>query len=146
MAAGLVDHLGLATGPFGTRALLQHRLVLPVPIETTRGSGRQDRRPDPVDITHPEPHVIALKGSFGHDDVEHVAAEILVATRGGTLGFCLDVSGVTDLSTSAARLLVDLTSVNRSIGMFAAEFDIVAESGSMTQHTLDVAGIPHRVL
>jgi anti-sigma regulatory factor (Ser/Thr protein kinase) len=145
MAAGLVDHLGVATGPFGTRALLQHRLVRPVPIETTRGSSREVPRPAPVEVLHPEPHVIALQGTFGHDDVERVAAEILVATRGGTLGFCLDVTGVTELSTSGARLLIDLTSVNRSIGMFAADIDIVAEAGSMTQHTLDVTGIPHRV-
>jgi anti-sigma regulatory factor (Ser/Thr protein kinase) len=146
MAAGLVDHLGVAAGPFETRALLQHRLVRPVPIQTTRGSAREGPGPAaPVEVVHPEPHVIALRGTFGHDDVERVAAEILVATRGGTLNYCLDVTGVTVLTTSAARLLIDLTSVNRSIGMFAADIDIVAEAGSMTQHTLDVTGIPHRV-
>jgi hypothetical protein len=29
--------------------------------------------------------------------------------------------------------------------MFAASIDIVARAGSMTQHTLAVTGIPHRV-
>jgi anti-sigma regulatory factor (Ser/Thr protein kinase)/anti-anti-sigma regulatory factor len=145
MAAGLVDHLGVATGPFGTRALLQHRMIRPVAIETTAGSGRSDERPAPVEVEYTRPHIIELRGTFGHDDVERVAAEILVANRGGTIDLCLDLTALTELSTSGARLLVDLTSVNRSIGMFAASIDIVARAGSMTQHTLAVTGIPHRV-
>ena len=144
MAAGLVDHLGVSVGPFGTRALLQHRLLRPVPIDTSRQSGQAGRRPDPVEVGHPSTHVVSVRGRFGHDDVERVAAEILVATRGGTIGFVLDLTEASELSTGAVRLLVDLTSVNRSVGMFAADIDILATAGSTTQRTLDIAGIPHR--
>jgi hypothetical protein len=146
MAAGLVDHLGITTGPFGTRALLQHRLNRAVPIETTKDSGPPAPSTGAVEVSHPAPDVIALRGAFGHDDVDGVTAQILVSTRGGTLPFRLDLSEVTELSTSAARLLVDLTSVNRSIGMFAADIDIVAAAGSRTLHTLEVMGIPHRAV
>ncbi len=146
MAAGLVDHLGVSIGPFGTRALLQHRLSRPVSIDDSRPAGRSAPGPGPVQVEHSAPHVVSLRGGFGHDDVERVAAEILVASRGGTIGLSLDLTGVSEISTSAVRLLVDLTSVNRAVGMFTAELDMSASAGSTTQRTLDIAGVPHRAV
>jgi anti-anti-sigma regulatory factor len=90
--------------------------------------------------------VVSLRGAFGHDDVERVAAEILVASRGGTIGLSLDLTGVSEISTSAVRLLVDLTSVNRAVGMFTADIDMSATAGSTTERTLDIAGVPHRAV
>ena len=69
-------------------------------------------------------------GDFGHDDVERVAAEILVASRGGTIGLSLDLTEVSEISTSAVRLLVDLTSVNRAVGMFTADIDIPSSAAA----------------
>jgi anti-sigma regulatory factor (Ser/Thr protein kinase)/anti-anti-sigma regulatory factor len=145
MAAGLVDHLGVSVGPFGTRALLQHRLLRPVAIDSSTSSG-QPEPASPVEVVHSAPHVVSLKGYFGHDDVERVAAEILVAARGGTIGLALDLTEVTELSTSAVRLLVDLTSVNRAVGMFTADLAISAAEGSTAERTLDIAGVPHRAV
>jgi anti-sigma regulatory factor (Ser/Thr protein kinase) len=146
MAAGLVDHLGVSIGPFGTRALLQHRLSRPVSIDDSRPAGRTGSTTGPVQVEHTAPHEVALRGDFGHDDVDRVAAEIMVASRGGTIGLSLDLTGVTEISTSAVRLLVDLTSVNRAVGMFTADIDMTASAGSTTQRTLDIAGVPHRAV
>ena len=146
MAAGLVDHLGVSIGPFGTRALLQHRLSRPVAIDASRPGGRSGGTGQPVRVEHASPHVVALRGGFGHDDVDRVAAEILVASRGGTIGVSLDLTEVSELSTSALRLLVDLTSVNRAVGMFTADIDVSSSAGSTTQRALEVAGVPHRAV
>ena len=144
MAAGLVDHLGVSVGPFGTRALLQHRLTRPVSIDASRPAGRSGEASSRLQVEHPSPHVVALRGDFGHDDVDRVAAEMLVASRGGTTGLSLDLTEVSELSTSAIRLLVDLTSVNRAVGMFTADIDVSATAGSTTQRALEIAGVPHR--
>ncbi len=146
MAAGLVDHLGVSIGPFGTRALLQHRLTRPVSIDASRPAGRSGEALHPVQVEHPSPHVVALRGDFGHDDVDRVAAEMLVASRGGTIGLSLDLTEVSELSTSAIRLLVDLTSVNRAVGMFTADIDVSSTAGSTTQRALEIAGVPHRAV
>ena len=100
MAAGLVDHLGVSVHTSGTRALLRHQLVRPVPIEATE-QVKTSLLPDTVEVVHTAPQSVSLRGAFGHDDVERVAAEILVATRGGTVPLSLDLTGVTRLSTSA---------------------------------------------
>jgi anti-sigma regulatory factor (Ser/Thr protein kinase) len=146
MAAGLVDHLGVSIGPFGTRALLQHRLSRPVSIDASRPAGRSGATDRPVAIEQTSAHVVALRGGFGHDDVDRVAAEMLVASRGGTIGLSLDLTEVTELSTSAIRLLVDLTSVNRAVGMFTADIDVSSSAGSTTQRALEIAGVPHRAV
>lgn len=146
MAAGLVDHLGVSIGPFGTRALLQHRLSRPVTIDDSRPAGRPASANGPLQVSHTVPHVVSLRGDFGHDEVERVSAEILVASRGGTIGLSLDLTEVSEISTSAVRLLVDLTSVNRAVGMFTADLDMSATAGSTTQRTLDIAGVPHRAV
>jgi anti-sigma regulatory factor (Ser/Thr protein kinase) len=146
MAAGLVDHLGVSIGPFGTRALLQHRLTRPVAIDSSRPAGRSGATAGPVKVEHTSPHVVALRGGFGHDDVDRVAAEILVASRGGTIGLSLDLTEVSELSTSAIRLLVDLTSVNRAVGMFTADIDVSSSAGSITQRALEIAGVAHRAV
>ena len=99
-----------------------------------------------VQVEHPSPHVVALRGDFGHDDVDRVAAEMLVASRGGTIGLSLDLTEVSELSTSAIRLLVDLTSVNRAVGMFTADIDVSSTAGSTTQRALEIAGVPHRAV
>jgi anti-sigma regulatory factor (Ser/Thr protein kinase) len=145
MAAGLVDHLGVSVGPFGTRALLQHRLTRPVSIDASRPAG-SGASPHQMQVAHPSPHVVAVRGDFGHDDVDRVAAEMLVASRGGTIGLSLDLTDVSELSTSAIRLLVDLTSVNRAVGMFTADIDVSASAGSTTQRALEIAGVPHRAV
>jgi anti-sigma regulatory factor (Ser/Thr protein kinase) len=143
MAAGLVDHLGVALRPDGTRAFLQHRLLHAAPIEVVRATARSGTDPVPVEVVHTAPHAVALRGDFGHDDVERVAAELLVATRGGTVRLSLDLREVTSLSTSAVQLLADLTSVNRAVGMYAADIEILSTAGSTIQRTLDSACIPH---
>jgi anti-sigma regulatory factor (Ser/Thr protein kinase) len=143
MAAGLVDHLGVALRPDGTRAFLQHRLLHAAPIEVVRATARVDPDPAPVEVVHIAPHVVALRGAFGHDDVDRVAAELLVATRGGTVRLSLDLAEVTSLSTSAVQLLTDLTSVNRAVGMYAADIEILTKVDSTVQRTLDSACIPH---
>jgi anti-sigma regulatory factor (Ser/Thr protein kinase) len=146
MAAGLVDHLGVSIDPSGTRALLQHRLSRPVAIDASRPGGRSGVTTRQVQVEHTSPHVVALRGGFGHDDVDRVAAEILVASRGGTIGLSLDLTEVSELSTSAVRLLVDLTSVNRAVGMFTADIDVSSSAGSTTQRSLEIAGVPHRAV
>ena len=55
--------------------------------------------------------------------------ELLVATRGGTVRLSLDLREVTSLSTSAVQLLTDLTSVNRAVGMYAADIEILSTAG-----------------
>ena len=143
MAAGLVDHLGVALRPDGTRAFLQHRLLHAAPIEVVRATARVDPAPAPVEVVHTAPHAVALKGAFGHEDVDRVAAQLLVATRGGTVRLSLDLREVTSLSTSAVQLLTDLTSVNRAVGMYAADIEILSTADSTVQRTLDSACIPH---
>ncbi|HET9997125.1 MAG TPA: SpoIIE family protein phosphatase [Nocardioides sp.] len=143
MAAGLVDHLGVALRPDGTRAFLQHRLLHAAPIEVVRATARVDPDPAPVEVVHIAPHAVALRGAFGHDDVERVAAELLVATRGGTVRLSLDLREATSISTSAVQLLTDLTSVNRAVGMYAADIEILTKADSTVQRTLDSACIPH---
>ena len=143
MAAGLVDHLGIALRPDGTRAFLQHRLLHAAPIEVVRATARIDPDPAPVEVVHTAPHAVALRGDFGHDDVDRVSAELLVATRGGTVRLSLDLRDVTSLSTSAVQLLTDLTSVNRAVGLYAADIEILSTAGSTVQRTLDSACIPH---
>ena len=44
------------------------------------------------------------------------------------------------------RLLVDLTSVNRAVGMFTADIDVSSSAGSTTQRALEIAGVPHRAV
>jgi anti-sigma regulatory factor (Ser/Thr protein kinase) len=143
MAAGLVDHLGVALRPDGTRAFLQHRLLHAAPIEVVRTTARTGPAPVPVEVVHTAPHAVTLRGDFGHEDVERVAAELLVATRGGTVRLALDLREVTSLSTSAVQLLTDLTSVNRAVGMYAADIEILSTAGSTIQRALDSARIPH---
>ena len=91
----------------------------------------------------PLPTPSRCRGDFGHDDVERVAAELLVATRGGTVRLTLDLREATSLSTSAVQLLADLTSVNRAVGMYAADIEILSTADSTIQRTLDSACIPH---
>jgi anti-sigma regulatory factor (Ser/Thr protein kinase) len=143
MAAGLVDHLGVALRPDGTRAFLQHRLLRAAPIEVVPAAARDGLSQEGVQVVHTAPHAVALRGGFGHDDVERVAAELLVATRGGTVRLSLDLRELTGLSTSAVQLLADLTSVNRAMGMYAADIEILASADSAVQRTLDSACIPH---
>jgi hypothetical protein len=50
---------------------------------------------------------------------------------------------VTSLSTSAVQLLTDLTSVNRAVGMYAADIEILSTADSTVQRILDSACIPH---
>ena len=142
MAAGLVDHLGVSVHTSGTRALLRHQLVRPVPIEATE-QVKTSLLPDTVEVVHTAPQSVSLRGAFGHDDVERVAAEILVATRGGTVPLSLDLTGVTRLSTSAVRLLADLTSAHRAVGTSSADIEIVSAANSVTQRTLEIARVPH---
>ena len=141
MAAGLVDHLGVSIRPSGTRALLQHRLVRPVAIDATELE-RGDQFAEAISVGHPAPQTMSLHGTFRHDDVERVAAEILLATRGGTVPLSLDLTGVTRLSTSAVRLLADLTSVNRGVGTPSADIDIVSTENSVVQQALEIARVP----
>jgi len=94
-------------------------------------------------VVHTAPHAVALTGDFGHDDVDRVSAELLVATRGGTVRLSLDLRELTSLSTSAVQLLTDLTSVNRAVGLYAADIEILSTAGSTVQRTLDSACIPH---
>jgi anti-sigma regulatory factor (Ser/Thr protein kinase) len=143
MAAGLVDHLGVALRPDGTRAFLQHRLLHAAAIEVVRAAARTGSPHEAVEVLHTAPHAVSLKGVFGHDDVDRVAAELLVATRGGTVRLTLDLRDVSSLSTSAVRLLADLTSVNRAVGMYAADIEILSTADSTVQRTLDSACIPH---
>jgi anti-sigma regulatory factor (Ser/Thr protein kinase) len=142
MAAGLVDHLGVALRPDGTRAFLQHRLLRAAPIEVVRAT-RSGPPDGALELVHTAPHAVTLRGAFGHDDVERVAAELLVATRGGTVRLTLDLRDVSSLSTSAVQLLTDLTSVNRAVGMYAADIEILSTADSTVQRTLDSACIPH---
>ena len=142
MAAGLVDHLGVALRPDGTRTFLQHRLLRATPIEVVRAA-RSGPPHDAVELVHTAPHAVSLRGAFGHDDVERVAAELLVVTRGGTVRLTLDLREVTSLSTSAVQLLTDLTSVNRAVGIYAADIEILATADSTVQRSLDSACIPH---
>jgi anti-sigma regulatory factor (Ser/Thr protein kinase)/anti-anti-sigma regulatory factor len=142
MAAGLVDHLGISTHPSGTRALLQHRLVRPVAIETSEQVASSHAN-DAVEVIHSAPRTVSLRGAVNHDDVERITAEILLATRGGTLPLSLDLTGVTRLSTSAVRLLADFTSVKRAVGLDTANIDIITTMNSPTQRALEVARVPH---
>lgn len=145
MAAGLVDHLGVAIRPSGTRAFVQHRLSRPVPIETVAPAARTAHVNAGVEVVHTAPYAVSLRGAFAHQDVERVAAEILVASRGGTVRLSLDVTEVTSLSTSAVRLLADLTSVNHAVGLYAADIEITSAADSTTQRTLDINRVPHHV-
>lgn len=145
MAAGLVDHLGVASRPTGTRAFVQHRLSRPVQIETVTAAARTDEVSEGVEVVHTAAHAVSLRGAFPHHDVERVAAEILVASRGGTVRLSLDVTEVTSLSTSACRLLADLTSVNRAVGLYAADIVITAAGDSAAQRMLDITRVPHDV-
>jgi len=143
MAAGLVDHLGVAVRPTGTRAFLQHRLTRAMLIETVAPAERPAAPRAGVEVVRLAPQVIALRGIFQHDDVERVSAEIMVATRGGTTRLSLDLTDVDHLSTSAVRMLADLTSVNRAVGMYTAEIHIISAADSTTQRSLEMARVPH---
>ena len=113
----------------------------PVAIDATELE-RGDQFAEAISVGHPAPQTMSLHGTFRHDDVERVAAEILLATRGGTVPLSLDLTGVTRLSTSAVRLLADLTSVNRGVGTPSADIDIVSTENSVVQQALEIARVP----
>jgi anti-sigma regulatory factor (Ser/Thr protein kinase)/anti-anti-sigma regulatory factor len=143
MAAGLVDHLGVSVRRSGTHAILRHRLVHPVPIGVVEQIS-SPMVPDTLDVVRTAPRTVVLRGAFNHDDVERVAAEILVVARGGTVPLSLDLTGVTRISTSAVSLLAYLSSTHRAIGMDTSDINIIAATNSVTQKTLEIARVPHR--
>ncbi len=143
MAAGLVDHLAVSTQGSGIRARLRHRLVRPVTIDVSEETGFGPRV-DEVQVTHEAAQKLSLTGTVSHDEVERVAAEILLATRGGTVPVSLDLTAVTRLSSSAVRLLDDLTSGDRAVGLDTADIEILATANSVTQRALELARVPHR--
>lgn len=142
MAAGLVDHLAVAEQASGVRVRLRHRLVRPVAIEVSDQASGQPI--DAVQLTREAPQSLSLRGSVSHDEVERLAAEILLATRGGTVPVSLDLTAVTRLSSTAVRLLDDLTTGQRRVGMNTAEIEILATPDSVTQRALALARVPYR--
>ncbi len=140
MAAGLVDRFSIALDESGTHAVLEHRLSRPVAIDSGAPTTATPRVP--VVITS-APEVISLHGTFGPDDVDRVAAQVAVATQGGTSPLTLDLSTLTRLSTSAMGLLADLTSTTQSNGTPTSGVRIRATRDSAVQRALDSALIPH---
>ena len=76
MAAGLVDDLEVTTGDEGTHARITQRLCSPVRIQRDPGPAPRTLVPTVV-VDHVSPGAVSLRGAFGHDDVDRVAAELL---------------------------------------------------------------------
>lgn len=140
MATGLVDGFALTTDATGTCATLRHHLRRPLTIEPSSPDAGAPVAPVAIART---PGALALSGAFGEDDVERVAAEIRVATRGGTTPLVLDLSDVSRLSTGAVRFLADLTSGPVGTGPAGGGTRVRSGAGSVVQRTLDSARVPH---
>lgn len=143
MAAGLVDALQVSTGADGTRARISQRLCRPVRIQREEGDLPRSLVPSVV-VDHTAPGMVSLHGSFGHDDVDRVAAELLLASRGGTRPLVVDLAGLTDLSATGVRLLADLVQPAHAGADPAPAVELHAPEGSTAHEELDRARIPHR--
>lgn len=137
MAAGLVDSMQVTTGETGTQAVITQRLCRPVHLD--RGPRIPASLPvRAVEVLSPEPGAVALLGDFGHDDVDRVTAELLLASRGGTRPLRVDLGQVTHLANTAVRMLADLIAAHG-----ATSIALSAPLDSAAHRALDVACVPH---
>lgn len=138
MAAGLVDRLHVVSDAGGTHAVLNHRLSRPVHIDRGPQATTASLPVRAVEVTRPEPGAVNLQGSFGHDDVDRVTAELLLASRGGTRQVRVDLGQLTHVASTAVRMLSDMVA-----GVRSAPVVLRAPVDSPAHRALDVACVPH---
>lgn len=138
LVRGLVDELELLHGPSGTTATIRHRLSRPALLLTALDDGDQ---PALLQVTPYGTRVdgdrLVVEGALDRENSDSLRAVLLRASRGRTAGLTLDLTGVTYLGSSAVQVLHEITLVD------GAPLVLLAPAGSVAQHVLDVARIPH---
>lgn len=109
MMRELTDHTEIDHGPDGTTVRLSLALRQPVTIGASTSGPRHRPRPETLTIDVDENSGSAtVSGPVDLTTVDRLRAALLHAGRGGTRALCIDLGGVTLLSSAGVQLLHDL--------------------------------------
>ncbi len=142
MTKGLIDELVVEGGEDGTHARIRHRLARPLQVERSQPSD-DEQEPEPLEVTHTELGTVRLAGAFGHDDLDRIGAELLLASRGGTLAIDVDLTRVSVISAAGLHLLREMVRPGPEGSPTSALVTLHAPTGSAAHAELDRAGIAH---
>ncbi|BCY11201.1 SpoIIE family protein phosphatase [Actinoplanes sp. L3-i22] len=140
MTAGLVDDLRLDHGAAGTTITVRRRLSCPATLLTTgeisHGAAFRPADPQPATLFRGEPAApgnrLAVHGPLDAVNTDRLAAELGRLTLGGTHDLVVDLSAVTHLASAAVAVLYRSPALR-----------MYAPAGSLAQHVLTLAGLPH---
>ncbi|OLR93397.1 hypothetical protein BJP25_17745 [Actinokineospora bangkokensis] len=144
MTSHFVDDLRVARGPGGTTVTVRHQLTRPARHLLAADVG--SAAPAAGLVRHglvldsPEPARVLLLGDFDGTSAPALTAELERRTFGGTVSITLDLSGVSLLASAAVALLHRAVARSTRNG---AELLLFAPEGSVAQHVLGLASLPH---
>lgn len=139
MASGFSDDLRVSHDGGGTRAVLRQRPS--TPVDLLKGSSAGPAGPAVPMELHQEGSVVEIRGALDHRSSDELRRRLSHATRGGTVGVVVDLSGVTHLGSAGVQVLYDEMIPHR--GDDEAGLSLVAPPGSPAQHVLALVRLPY---
>ncbi|BCJ47057.1 hypothetical protein GCM10010168_34230 [Actinoplanes ianthinogenes] len=141
MTAGLVDELRIDRDGPGTTVTVGHRISAPATLlnagEISRGAAYRPAEQDEAAgfriRATPAGSRLAIHGPLDATGAEQLTGELRRLTLGGTHELTVDLSAVTHLASAAIAVLYRTAGPAR----------LYAPAGSVAQHVLSVAGLPH---
>ncbi|KQS71553.1 SpoIIE family protein phosphatase [Modestobacter sp. Leaf380] len=82
---------------------------------------------------------VTVTGALDTAAASGLRIRLLEASRGGAVPARLDLRGVTELSSAAVSVVLEIGRVGHGEGW---ELEVCAPTGSMVRHVLDLAGVP----
>ncbi|HVL85471.1 MAG TPA: SpoIIE family protein phosphatase [Pseudonocardia sp.] len=136
----LCDAVDVDRGPAGTTVRLTRRLERPVTVGTPQAVPRRPQdRADALTIEVDEgAAVVTVSGPVDLATVARLRSALLHAARGGVRALCVDLSGITVLSSAGVQLLLDLAAV-------VPDLTVAVPPGGIAHDVLRLAGL-HQLL
>ncbi|GIF04864.1 SpoIIE family protein phosphatase [Actinoplanes siamensis] len=134
MTTALVDELDVDRSGSGTTVTVRHRLSCPATALTDDqiGRGAEFRPADPAAIFNTRGGRLVVRGALDAVNTERLATELGRGSLGGTREVTVDLSAVTLLASAAVAVLYRAPGVR-----------LYAPAGSVAQHVLTLADLPH---
>ena len=146
LAGGLVDSMQLDRSPDGTVVTLRQALGRPLPvlqagqIQLDGSSGSPVRQRPPTMDSRMAPGRLFVTGAVEDRCADEFQNRVHDLTRAGTEDAAIDLSEVTQLASSAVRILFDYMARSRASG---ARLSVLAASGSIAEQVLQLVDLPY---